>query len=94
MSSQQHTTTNVIVVNQQPQSIKRDWTADLFDVCDSPTECLYAYCCHALFMMDLVRKVNEPCMSCCFATQLRTKIRVERGIAVRDQLLVWGFENG
>ncbi len=72
------------VTNQQPRSVKRTWTTDLFDFSESKTsDICYVLCCSSCYRRDLARKANEPWYSCFCPSNLRTKIRTERGIEVQ-----------
>ncbi len=78
----------IVVCTQPTQAMspgKQDqWSVDLCDCFSDCSDCLCAFFCTPCYMYSIFSRANEGCCSCCFVPlgQLRTKVRVERGIHV------------
>ncbi|XP_031571949.1 cornifelin homolog [Actinia tenebrosa] len=83
-----HTTTNVVVVNQQPTFIvqgKRDWHSGMCACFDDMGSCCCAIWCPMCLLYEITQKMGEDCCFClCCPLEamfgLRVQLRTEQNI--------------
>jgi Cys-rich protein (TIGR01571 family) len=77
------------------QDKQGEWSADLCDCFGDCEDFLCAFLCPTCYLNTIHARANEGCCSCMFASlaQLRTKVRVERGIHVSQCFMFFDFAN-
>ena len=67
----------------------REWTNPICGCFNNCGDCVFAFICPPCFQVKLFWDANEDCCSCAFGglVPLRTRIRAERGIDVKFELL-------
>lgn len=76
--------TPYVVINEPKVFRQVDWSTGMCDIFDDCSDCCCAFFCTSCFLYKLYSRAGEGFCSCLFVSlsQLRTKVRIERGIHV------------